>query len=311
MTRTLESLLDWVPKRSAFAILSCQHEQSHFSVSQDGGASFVTHAVSSLLRPSAKGDAMFGATARSWHGRDPEVRSVFQGSHPVWPKETSRYLRWFLKEHWSQTPPKKLFVAQDERADWSRELWTEALESTPFKLADFISPLQRRLALAQADWKESGLRRVVLLQMAEQRCHWWATELGHDTLRGTWRGLGLSQLRSHLKSYARSVGLVELADQELDRLLWESRWAEHSHARGRHLGSGLPTERLVDWTGFWRKNGPLRRQLMECLDQMLVQLQGGQELNPQSLRSSLQARGYYLLLDGPAWPLLLSGIPDQ
>lgn len=300
---SLKDQLTWVPSKGRYALLYCLDGESWFSLKKADSEQFVTRMIPSSYRQ--KDDtALWGQDAAVWRGRDPQLRSLFARCNPVEARSASQFLRWVRSEHGERKAPKKLYVTRPLGAAWGDELWTQTLDSTPFRLAGFVTPLQRALALQRSEWSESEHHRVLWLQVESEGLRWAATRLEGEPLTGWDPRLSSTILQAELGRFVRREVGLELGEPELRRLLTSSGHGQILVAGG-HVGSGLPAQRGVNLSGFWTRQSGLRNQVCEVLEAVLDRLQGSPSQG-EHFREQAQARGYTLLLDGPAWPLLLS-----
>lgn len=301
---SIEDQLQWVPSRARYAILYCQDDESWFSLKQPEGDLFVTRVVPSLTRGEGK-EQVWGQQAALWRHREPGSTPVFAQNIPVEARLAAQFLRWFREQFWDSKAPKKLFVTRPEGARWGDELWTQTLDSTPFQLGGFITPLQRALVLQRREWEENEHHRVLWLQIEPEGLRWAATGLEGEPLTGWDPRLSLRLLTNQLNDYARKQTHLELGVVDVRHLLaGATGWQGEISIQGRQVGSGLPARRTLDLARFWAERTGFSEQSRQVLATILDQLQGS-PIGSDHFREQVHGRGYTLLLDGPAWPLLM------
>lgn len=227
------------------------------------------------------GFSHWGSEALAWKHRLPaqEVALVFPEG---WPSDCGlarSYLRRFHEHLFGRQSACKIYLLLQDKRDWVRRQWLEALEDSHFLLQGELSDWQHDLIVRFYENPERAMASFVHLELKQEAVRWQILSQGKLLGQGSDPRLSVARVRDLILSYVRRRLFLELGQQAASQL-WSGvvvdRIEEPSElalaVSGRHVHSSLPTRAIFSWSDFLIDNPLLRDSWREIKKEISSQI---------------------------------------
>lgn len=251
----------WWPSPKKLWLLDLRQEMCTVSLLQAGARTIERYRLPAVVRYSRWQDSFshWGSEALAWKQRGPaaEVALVFPEG---WPSDCGlarSYLRRFHEHFFGRQSACKIYLLLQDKRDWVRRQWLEALEDSHFLLQGELSDWQHDLIVSFYEHPERAMASLVHLELKEEAVRWQILAQGKLLGQGSDPRLSVARVRDRILSYTRRRLLLELGQQAASQL-WSGavvkRIEEPSEltlmVSGRHVHSSLPTRAIFSWSNF-------------------------------------------------------------